>query len=246
MNEMNPAQFAQAIRFQGFTPNSFPLTGESDDWEWQDTLLPEGYDDLKATLEPLRVIPKLSTFAMAALINQSVRQMPEGQCFLNIGTWYGYSFMAGLLGNANKICIGVDNFSNDIVSTLRLRLPPSDPEPHFRQWFDRYRSPQHVFFSLEFRDYFKLFHQRQKIGFYFYDADHAYSAQYEGLELAHPFLAPGAWILVDDINEPGPYQASLDFVQAHANEYQVCFEQKTCTNGHPSFWNGMLLLQKGI
>jgi len=241
---MNPAEFARAIQFQGFSPLTLPSQGEPEHWEWQDTLLPENDPGFKTLLAPLQAIPKLSTFAMAALINFAVRQMPSQQCFLNIGTWYGYSFLAGVIGNPTKICIGVDNFSNDIVSTLNLRLPPSDPEPHFRAWFDQQRSPMHAFFKLEFRDYFELFHQNMPIGLYFYDADHAYSAQYEGLALAHPCLAPGAWILVDDINEEGPYRATLDFLHDHRDQYTLAFEQKTCCNGHPSFWNGLMLLQK--
>lgn len=241
---MNPAEFARLIQFKGFTPHSLPQAGDPQDWEWKDTCLPDNDAGFKQLLAPLQAVPKLSTFAMAALINFAVRQMPDSQCFLNIGTWYGFSFLAGMLGNPGKACIGVDNFSNDIVSTLKLRLPPSNPEPHFRGWFEQFRSPMHAFFQLEFRDYFQLFHHNQPIGLYFYDADHAYEAQYQGLALAEPFLAPGAWILVDDINEVGPYHATLDFLADHREHYELAFEQKTCINGHPSFWNGLMLLQK--
>jgi len=223
---------------------TYPSQGDAEAWEWEQTLLPEEDTETKQLLAPLKQIPKLSSFAIAALIHEMVRQMPPEQCFLNIGTWYGYTFLAGLLGNPDKICIGVDNFSNLIISNQNLYLPPSNPEPHFRAWFERLRSPLHAFYSMEFRDYFKNFHINQPIGLYFYDADHAYQAQYEGLLMADPYLAPGAWVLVDDINETAPYAATHQFLKDQGGKYQLLFEQKTCNNGHPSFWNGLMLLQK--
>lgn len=241
---LSPLQFLQELWFEGYTPLSYPGTGDADAWEWQQTRLPEGCEVLYQRLAPLQEIPKLSTFAIAALINLIVTQMPAEHCYLNIGTWYGFTLFAGLLGNPDKTCIGVDDFSRNIISTQRLRLPPSNPEPDFRRWFDRWRSPRHAFYALEFRKYFRLFHAQQPIGLYFYDADHAYHAQYASLVLADPWLAPGAWILVDDINEVQPYAATHDFLRDYGSRYQLRFEQKTRCNGHPSFWNGLILLQK--
>lgn len=241
---LSPVQFLQEIRFEGYTPLSYPVSGDMDFWEWQQTRLPEGCEVLYQRLSPLQAIPKLSTFAIAALINLIVTQMPADQCYLNIGTWFGFSLLAGMLGNRDKICIGVDDFSHDIISTQRLRLPPRNPEPHFRRWFEAWRSARHAFYALEFRDYFRLFHGQQPIGLYFYDADHAYHSQYESLVLADPWLAPGAWILVDDINEAQPYAATRDFLRDYGSRYHLRFEQKTCYNGHPSFWNGLMLIQK--
>ena len=62
------------------------------------------------------------------------------------------------------------------------------------------------------------------------------------LQLAHPHLAIGGILLVDDTNWQEPYDATLGFLNSHRENYKVVLDQKTAENGHPTFWNGIMAL----
>ena len=38
----------------------------------------------------------MSTFAIGAIINRAVRQLPGGQAYLNVGVWNGFTLLAGM------------------------------------------------------------------------------------------------------------------------------------------------------
>ena len=194
--------------------------------------LPSGQGVMEARLRPLLRIPRMSTFAVAALINEGVRRMPPGQAFVNVGVWHGFSFLSGMAGNAGRTCVGIDNFSEF-----------GGPREEFLARFHAARSPHHAFHELDYRDYFARVHQGP-IGFYIYDGDHAYEHQLRGLETAEPFLAPGCIILVDDTNDDEPARATRDFVAARPGAYRVLFERRTAHNSHPTFWNGVMVLAR--
>jgi len=65
----------------------------------------------KRALMRLCSMPRMSTLAVAAIINQAVARMPEGHRCVNVGVWHGFTFMAALVNNPDKTCIGVDNFA---------------------------------------------------------------------------------------------------------------------------------------
>src|SRR5947207_2260217 len=75
------------------------------------TRLAEPGEDLKPVLREVCEIPRMSTFAVAAIMNYAVARMPAEHVFLNVGVWNGFSFLSGLVNNPDKTCIGVDNFS---------------------------------------------------------------------------------------------------------------------------------------
>ncbi len=179
--------------------------------------------------------PRLSTLACAYIINRLVERMPQGQCYLNIGVWCGWSFFAGIVGNKNKRCIGVDNFSDPISK-------PHGTRAIFEEQYKRFENPNAHFYAMDYLDYFKT--HAQPIGVYFYDGDHAYEHQYQGLAVAHPNMAPGSYALIDDTNWEEPYRATTDFLKEMGGEYSVVFDVKTAGNGHPTFWNGLLIIKK--
>lgn len=187
--------------------------------------------------------PRLSTVAIAYLFNILVQQMPKNETYLNIGTWCGFSFFSGIIGNPEKKCIGVDNFSNHHPIQTRTIL---------HQQYQTFRNNNTVFYEMDYENYFKEIH-RGPIGVYFYDGDHAYEHQLKGLEYAHPYLTRGSYTVVDDTNDNGalsgkgdPYEATLAFVDAHPGEYSIVLDVHTHENGHPTFWNGLLILKKTI
>ena len=66
--------------------------------------------------------------------------------------------------------------------------------------FERFRGPTHEFHEMDYRDYFANVHGERPIGVYFYDGDHAYEHQLEGLRVAEPYFTDDCVVFVDDTN----------------------------------------------
>lgn len=177
-------------------------------------------------------MPKMSTEFIGRLINQIVHFMPPDQCYLNIGVWYGFTFLSGMLDNRDKCCIGVDNFSQF-----------SDPKDAFYELFSRVKSNNHFFFELGYKEYLKRVHT-QEIGFYLYDAIHTYEDQLENLKLAEPFFSEDCVIMVDDSNWDYVRQATLDFISSSKNDYQMLLDEKSGSTSDPRWWNGIMIFKR--
>ena len=196
------------------------------------TRLPDDEQQTKTRLGEMCKIPRMSTFAIAALVNRGVSRMPDGQAFVNVGVWNGFTFLSGMVSNPLKTCIGVDNFSES-----------AGPRGAFYGRFKRYRSQNHRFYEMDCMDYFSRIHS-EPIGFYIYDGNHSYENQVKGLEMAEQFLAEDCLVLVDDTNWAEPWQATMDFIAKRPNQYRILLDQKTRSNRHPTFWNGVMVFQK--
>jgi hypothetical protein len=151
-------------------------------------------------------VPRMSTHAIGLIINQAVRDMAPDMAYVNIGVWHGYTLFAGMVGNLDKICVGVDNFSEF-----------GGPKAEFNKLFGIIKSQNHVFHEMDYREYFKNTHIGS-IGVYMYDGKHDFADQMDGLRLAEPYFAPGTIILVDDINWPDPYNATMKFLESSPRE----------------------------
>jgi hypothetical protein len=187
---------------------------------------------LRRALRPAcRDVQRMSTFAIGAILNEGVRRMRPEDAFVNVGTWHGFSLLAGMAGNPDRRCIGIDNFS--VFEGSREA---------FMEGFEPNRGPAHRFFDMDYRDYFARHHEG-RIGLYAYDGDHAYEHQLEGLRLAEPFFADDCAIVVDDTNWDAPRQATLDFVEGSDRHYEVLLDARTTEVWHPTFWNGVMVLR---
>jgi hypothetical protein len=244
---MNYEEFIQGIKFRNIDPttNTISLSLNFSDSEGlsnaktcldqideQLAILPEDQDEYVRILKPILGIPRMSTFAIAAIISRTVREMAQDTAYVNVGIWNGYSLFAGMLGNSNKKVVGIDNFS--------LFGGPRDAAMDL---FNQYKGDNHFFFDTDYRDYFADSHEGE-IGFYFYDGDHSYENQLEGLRVAEKYFAPNCIILVDDTNWEAPRQATLDFISESQNEYEMILDCPTAWPGHPTFWNGILLFKR--
>jgi hypothetical protein len=196
------------------------------------TRLPGDEEAAKARLREVCGVPRMSTFAIGTLINRGVAQMDEGCAFVNVGVWHGFTLLAGMAGNPDRRCIGVDNFSQF-----------DGPRAAFYDRFRRLRSPRHTFYDMDYREYFADVHEGP-IGFYLYDGDHGYEDQRLGLELAEPFFGEHCLVLVDDTNVDEPRQATLDFIDRSHSTWRILLDRRTHANGHPTWWNGVMLLQR--
>jgi hypothetical protein len=197
------------------------------------TRLPEDQLEMQARLEKACKVPRMSTFAIGAIINRAVAQMSIGHVFLNVGVWNGFTLLAGMADNHDKTCIGVDDFS--------LK---NSPRKAFLNRFERARGPSHAFHEADFRDYLTNQHQAP-LGVYLFDGPHNYEDQFDGLRLAEPYFAKGCVILVDDTNWPEVREANLDFIKHSPFEYRMLLDIQTPRGGHPTFWNGLMLFERG-
>ncbi len=168
-----------------------------------------------------------------AIINRAVLQMSIGHAYLNIGVWNGFTLLAGMAENPDKTCIGVDNFSHK-----------NSPRSAFLNRFERSRSPSHTFREGDFREYLTQQHN-EPLGVYLFDGPHTYEDQLDGLMLAEPYFAKGCIVLVDDTNWPQVREANLDFIKHSQFEYRMLLDIQTPRTGHPTYWNGLMLFERG-
>ncbi|MDQ3805077.1 MAG: class I SAM-dependent methyltransferase [Acidobacteriota bacterium] len=238
---MDYAEYVRGVSFRLCQPHSDPSGFNGLQWrlrrfpvplEVLNTRLPAGGLRTRRRLRGLYHFPRMSTFAVGAMINEGVRRMPAGQCFVNVGVWCGYTLLAGMVGNAEKACIGVDNFSEF-----------GAPRRRFFAGFNQRKSPNHRFYEMDYADYFGSVHEGP-IGFYIYDGSHDYENQLRGLRVAEPFFAKGCVVMVDDTNWDAPRQATLDFVAGSSYGYQVLLDETTYANVHPTLWNGLMILRR--
>lgn len=205
--------------------------------ELENTILPYDYEQLSSRFKHLQSVPRMSTFAIFAIINHLVSSMPYNLSYVNVGVWHGFSLLSGMVGNPNKKCIGIDNFSQF-----------GGPREEFMSRFNNLQTNVHEFYDMDYKLYFSSIEDGTKqplsIGLYFYDGAHDYSSQLNGLYLADKYILSGGYILVDDTNWPDPYNATLDFLKGTNGSYQLILDQKTAYNGHPTYWNGLMILRK--
>lgn len=244
--DMDYTEYINGIRFKALQPNvsvreflhTNPWVKEallspksSAELEFLNTEIPPDNRERVERLVELLEIPRMSSYAIAVIINQAVSAMSDDLSFINVGVWNGFTLLSGMLNNPGKICVGVDNFSQF-----------GGPRHSFLARFKKYKSLAHAFFDLDYREYFRDFH-RGLIGAYLYDGNHRYEDQFEGLRVAEPFFADGCLVFVDDTNWVEPKSATIDFISQSSNRYDILLDRPTCHDRHPTFWNGIMVLR---
>lgn len=197
------------------------------------TKLPVDQEMMQDRLRRLCKMRRKSTFAIAAIINRGVEQLPEDQAYVALGVGHGFTMFAGMAAHPRRTCIAVDEFHNR-----------RERREKFLRRFERWKSGSHYFHETNFRDYFQNIHQGE-IGLYLIDGERTYQDQWDALAAAEPFLAESGTILIDDANWPQVRKAALDFVSRSDFEYVTILDAQTPRSGHPTFWNGMMILQRG-
>jgi hypothetical protein len=240
---MEYADYVRQIKFRLFQPDSSSPAGfqalsrlsrkAGIDLETWITALPDEQEQMQRRLRRICRLRHRSTFAIGALINRGVAQLQPGQAFLCVGVGEGFPLFAAMAGHRRTTCVGVDSFS---------RHPASREQ--FLDRFDRWRSPHHAFYQRDFREYLTRIHQRP-LGFCTFHGLRTYDDQFDALRLCEPFVAEGGLILVNDLNRVEIRRAAHDFLASATCRYHVLLEVETPRSGHPTFWNGVLLLARG-
>lgn len=234
-------EFVQGIKFKflqpsrprpkGFRAANMFLRKFGVHLEVANTCLPCDEAELRHRMRAVCRVPRMSTFAVGAIINRAVAELPPGQAYVNVGVWNGFTFLSGLVHNSGKRCIGVDNFCGH-----------GGPRDAFMSRFEKLRGDNHTFHAMDYREYFKSVH-REPIGCYFLDGPHTYEHQLVGLQVAERFFADNCIIMVDDTNSEAVRRANLDFIEQSQNRYRMLLDVRTSKNGHPTFWNGQMIFR---
>ncbi len=238
----NYSDYISGIRFRFIKPdtpwlpvapaNFTPWRSFGTSLEFANTRTPWLDAEMKSSLRQICNIPRMSTFAIGAMINQGVAQMRASEAFVNVGVWHGFTLLSGIINNPHKRCIGVDNFSEF-----------GEPQEAFLARFKKYKKWNHEFYEMGYLDYFSNVH-REKIGFYIYDGNHSYENQILGLRVAEPFLSENGIILIDDANYDEVRTGTMEFISSSPYSYRILLDRSTYCNHHPTFWNGVMILQR--
>lgn len=186
------------------------------------------YDNIQE-LSRLQQVSGMSTAANAKIINLICKHLNKNETYLNIGVYHGYSLIAGLI-NTSCIVEGVDNFSQF-----------SNPKDIFFSNYEQYKRDNSKFFDSDYVEFLK--NKTETVDFYFYDGPHKYKDQYNAIDLAKHIIKPNTIIMIDDTNIPEVEQGTLDALKDNNINYDMWINVKTAHNKHPTFWNGLIVLQ---
>jgi len=168
------------------------------------------------------------------LLNSAVAGLGPGECYLEVGTFQA-TLIGALLGTTGRRPRRWDDFSEfDPGGRNRESCGRTWPRTDWRTGCGS--TTRH--FEAFFRDRPA---SAAPVGVYLYDGAHDYRSQLLGLLLARPHLAQRALMVVDDANWPYVRQSVWDFLAARRRP-ELLLDLPTSSNGHGSFWNGLLVL----
>ena len=232
--KLNPEEdYRKAYTFR-FQKGLFKLLNLERKFLFDNCIINKKFENLKLKNILLK-IDSMSTYAIGHIVNQVCKKLSNDQIYLNIGCWKGFTLVSGMVDTNCKV-IGVDNFSQF-----------KGPKNEFYKNFENYQNKErHFFYDEDYKVFFKKFEKKnERISFYYYDGEHSYKNQYENLNIVDNFLDKGSIVLIDDINFPEVEKGTKDFLDKTKSTFKVHKEIKTANNHcHPSFWNGILILEK--
>lgn len=198
--------------------------------------LPALYHNFGPDAKPAIPVPSISgQWAMTTennilLMNFALQCLEPDEIYLEVGVLQGATLCGALWENRAKAW-AVDNWSD---------FPPDDNQESNGQVVKRRireygLSDRVTLFEQDYRKFFREPHNC-KVGVYFYDAEHQYVGTWDGLELAVPFLADRAIVVMDDFNWSLVREATFDWIDKHP-EARMLFDLKTLTSSK-TWWNG--------
>ena len=176
-------------------------------------------------------VENLTTENVLALLNLAAACLEPDEAYVEVGVLYGASMIAAMLGNEDRRFIGIDNFSLWEGSLERV-------EENLARF--GLRPPE-----LLVGDIFELVPagalEGTSIGVWYYDADHSYEAQVEGLRVAEPLLVPGALMIIDDTDWTDVERAMDAYLESQPRARRALrLEGKE--RGAPQWWEGLQVL----
>src|SRR5260370_5920152 len=144
-------------------------------------------------------IPGMASENKLMLLNNAIACLEHDEVYVEVGCWQGLTLVGAMTGNDSQKAFACDNFSQF-----------GGPKNALAQNLSKYLPKETVrFFDMDYREFFAAAPWLpRRIGVYFYDGGHRFAEQYHAIELALPYLADQALIVVDDTNNPAVRRAN--------------------------------------
>jgi predicted O-methyltransferase YrrM len=139
----------------------------------------------------------------SALIYTLVRNA-KPQHVVEIGTYYG--------GTSEVICQALHENGSGTLHTVA----PFEAEtvfPIFESWPQGLRRHLEFYLMTSMEFYYRLYARGIRPEIAFIDGDHSYEAALFDIQSLAKSLARCGFLLVDNVSQPGPYYAAMDFLQ---------------------------------
>jgi predicted O-methyltransferase YrrM len=180
-------------------------------------------------------VPGFCTPAELAVLNLAARMLPDGEAYLEVGTFKGRSLCGALLDAPDRTYVAVESYQEFGMHADSARAELAD---HLDRYADRK-------VALHDADCFTLLARPgvvpEPVGVYFYDGSHTRLAHYLALGVVEPLLADEALVLVDDASWPMVATATRRYLRRHPG-WQVVRDIRPPREYDPTWANGLLVL----
>jgi predicted O-methyltransferase YrrM len=182
-------------------------------------------------------VPGFTTPAELAVLNLAARLLPEGEAYLEVGTFKGRSIAGAVIDAPDREFVAVENFSE-------FGMVGVDARRTLEKTVSEYASGRR--FTLHDADCFELLARPgvldEPVGVYFYDGAHTGLARFLALGVVEPLLADEALVLVDDATWPMVSTATLRYSSSH-DGWSVLRDIRAETDHDERWANGLLILR---
>lgn len=188
--------------------------------------------------------PGLSSPKLGKILNFAGRHLENGEIYLEIGTFTGYTLISASHHNTNRQFWGIDNMrllgdktSKEKQDWVRNRLKIN---------LDHFKYGNHHFIEDDYRNVNLA--PDKKIGVFLIDGHHTKDEVIENFSWAESRLADNALILIDDISAWGVGDGVDEWVKSHSDEYKEFFRMNVyhppddVDHWSPAFWNGLSMV----
>jgi predicted O-methyltransferase YrrM len=166
-----------------------------------------------------------------ALLNLAASCLGPGEAYVEVGVFHGASLIAAMLGNEDKLFVGIDSFEFRDTSLEKIQANVA------QHGLDVPRILEGDVFELVPRGALG----DTRIGVWYYDAAHSFEAHVESLRIAEPNLVPGALVIVDDTDWE-EVERALDAYLAEQPRARRILTIDGESRGAPHWWEGMQVL----
>jgi len=199
------------------------------------SLLTNPKDRRMAVVEQLG-IKGMSTENVRYVINELVKQYAK--TYLEVGSYQGSTVISAALFNPDVRCIAIDNFSefdeHGVNKSTLLQNIKNAGVSNIELYDNDYEIAIADLFEKE---------PDLKVDVYFYDGNHTYEHQLNGLNLIKEHLSDKCIVFVDDCNWSHVQKANLDWLSENEG-FQIA--NIFTTGNAPTWWNGLTIMYRGI
>lgn len=165
----------------------------------------------------------LSTPRTAALLNMAAYCMEEGERYVEVGVFTGFTLISAGFDNG-KVVLGIDNFDTEgLKSSVGSHLDSGPIKERLKINCERFG---HVRYQVIESDFRGVDLSGMKTGVAYIDGRHDYQSVIDNLKWLEPSLAKDAVVVFDDPDCEGVADAITDWV--HDNkDYELLYLSKS-------------------